>query len=413
MHSHSIKDLWDLPELKIIATTKINHQIFIDVMPIQSKQACSICAFENTTRRGIGYVRKVRHLEAFGCPVYLNLPAIRMSCTACFAHFVWVYECVAPKKRYTKAFEATLPKQAIGATITHTSRVANTPSTTVARIVRSWKMEEATRVQKICQKKALACHNLVLGIDDFAIRKGHTYNTGLHDLRGGTFLDVIPGRRIEELHAYFNTQSTLCALKPVAIVMDLAKAYHTFAKKMYPAAIRIADRYHVNRYVTEALQAVRKSVQKQLAPYAKKDLKQHFRILGKRRDQLKNDEKNSLHRLLQYAEILHQVYSWKEAFIEWYDCSSTYELAKKGFGRWLAKGTTIKHPAVESCLLTMRNWQEEICNYHQLRFTNAAVEGKNNLIKALQRRHFFTRNPQHYKETILLECNAEWIQYGS
>jgi len=128
---------------------------------------------------------------------------------------------------------------------------------------------------------------------------------------------------------------------------------------------------------------------------------------------LKNDEKNILHRLLQYAEILHQVYSWKEAFIEWYDCSSTYELAKKGFERWLAQGTTIKHPAVESCLLTMRNWQEEICNYHQLRFTNAAVEGKNNLIKALQRRHFFTRNPQHYKETILLECNAEWIQYGS
>ncbi|MDQ0171521.1 hypothetical protein J2T19_002983 [Paenibacillus tundrae] len=26
--------------------------------------------------------------------------------------------------------------------------------------------------------------DLVLGIDDFAIKKGHTYNTGIHDLRG-------------------------------------------------------------------------------------------------------------------------------------------------------------------------------------------------------------------------------------
>jgi len=68
---------------------------------------------------------------------------------------------------------------------------------------------------------------------------------------------------------------------------------------------------------------------------------------------------------------------------------------------------------VQDYLQTMHNWQDEICNYHQLRFTNAAVEGKNNLIKALQRRHFFTRNPQHYKETILLECHAEWIEYGS
>ena len=117
----------------------------------------------------------------------------------------------------------------------------------------------------------------------------------------------------------------------------MAKAYHTFAENMYPTAIRIADRYHVNRYVTEALQAVRKFVQKQLSPFAKKDLKQHFRILGKRRDQLEDVEKRILHRLLQYTEILHQVYIWKEAFIEWYDCSCTYELAKKSFERWLGK----------------------------------------------------------------------------
>ena len=41
--------------------------------------------------------------------------------------------------------------------------------------------------------------------------------------------------------------------------MDLAKGYHAFIKEIYPSAIRIADRFHVNRYVTEALQLVRKS----------------------------------------------------------------------------------------------------------------------------------------------------------
>ncbi|TYR80508.1 transposase [Priestia megaterium] len=50
----------------------------------------------------------------------------------------------------------------------------------------------------------------------------------------------------------------------------------------------------------------------------------------------------------------------------------------------------------------MKNWQEEICNYHSLRFTNAVVEGKNNKIKALQRRHYFTRNPNCYKQRISL-----------
>ena len=413
MHSHSIKDLLDLPELFVLSSVKIDGQIWIEAHPVVSRQACPICASSKTIRRGMGSMRNVRHLDAFGCTVYLKLPAIRLYCPACCAHFVWSYDCVGPKKRYTKAFEAALPKQVVGATVTHTARVTNTPATTISRVVRGWKTNEAARIQKHCQAQAEAHPRLVLGIDDFAIRKGHTYNTGLHDLRNGNFLDIIPGRTIEELQAYFSAQPALCALQPVAIVMDLAQGYHTFATEMYPSAIRIADRYHVNRYVTEALQKVRKSVQKKLAPHAKKELKKYFRILGKRNDQLTAKEQTILRRLLGYSPLLRQIYQWKEAFIEWYDCSATYLLAKKGFVRWLKVGELIDHPAVKDCLSTMKNWQEEICNYHQLRFTNAAVEGKNNLIKALQRRHFFTRNPQHYKETILIECNAEKIHYGS
>jgi transposase len=42
---------------------------------------------------------------------------------------------------------------------------------------------------------------------------------------------------------------------------------------VYPKAIRNADRFHVNRYITEALQEVRKMVQMDLAPQAKKQLK--------------------------------------------------------------------------------------------------------------------------------------------
>ncbi|RSL29725.1 hypothetical protein D7Z54_29810 [Salibacterium salarium] len=62
----------------------------------------------------------------------------------------------------------------------------------------------------------------------------------------------------------------------------------------------------------------------------------------------------------------------------------------------------------EDLLKTMQTWQEEICNYHRLRYTNAAVEGKNNKIKALQRRHYFTRNSEGYKQRILLrEIKAE------
>ena len=264
MHAHSIKVLLNLSELNVCHIQKEHDQVLIEMVPIDSTQSCPICASGQTIRRGTAYQRKVRHLAAFGQRVYLLLPAIRLTCKDCHAHFVWHYDCVAPKKRYTKAFEASLPKQAIGATVAHAARLSETPPTTVHRVVRQWMAAESVRVQKRCEQQAKASTGLVLGLDDFAIRKGHRYNTGLHDLRGGTFLDVIPDRTIEELQAYDQAKPIWCTLNPVAVVIDLAQGYHTFVKEMYRNAIRIADRFHVNRYVTDAIQNTRKYIQKSL-----------------------------------------------------------------------------------------------------------------------------------------------------
>lgn len=409
MHSHFTNLLLDLKELSISRVEKEHHDCFIHVQPNDDLQPCPQCHGIEVIRKGIAYQRKVRHLSAFGHRVFLFMPSIRMMCKHCEASFVWQYECVASGKRYTKQFEASLPHQVLGATVTHSAKQTQTPATTVERVFKQWMERESAQVQAVCKEKAEESSQLVLGIDDFAIRKGHTYNMGLHDLRGGTFLDVIPGRKLEELRAYYQENPLWADLQPTAVVMDLAKGYHTFIKEVYPSATRIADRFHVNRYVTEALQLVRKEVQKDLTPRARQQLKQNHRLLGKRNDQLSDKEVGLVNQCLQYSEVLRAVYEWKEAFITWYDCSASHALAEVGFARWLDQGEQIEHPAIKECLKTMKNWQEEICNYHHLRFTNATVEGRNNKIKALQRRHYFTRNPKHYKQRILLECNEELL----
>lgn len=375
MHSQFSSILLDLPELNIGQIQKQNQEIFIHASPTEYTQPCPTCSSDQTIRKGIAYTRKIRHLSAFDQRVFLLLPAIRLSCCDCHASFVWQYECVAPKKRYTKAFEASLPKHVVGSTVKHASKVTETPASTVERVFKTWMEKESHRIQTECIEKAQASNQLILGIDDFAIRKGHTYNTGLHDLRGEALLDVISGRTLEELRSHYRVHPELAALQPTAVVMDLAKGYHNFIKEAYPAAIRIADRFHVNRYVTEALQLVRKQVQKILSTFARLQLKQNHRILGKRYDQLSDQEQITLRQLLHYSETLRAVYEWKESLIEWYDCSSTFHHAQQGFLRWLNQGKQIDHTAVHDCLKTMTNWQEEICNYHQLRYTNAAVEG--------------------------------------
>jgi transposase len=55
---------------------------------------------------------------------------------------------------------------------------------------------ESERLSKRAWKQANESSGLVLGVDDFAIRKGHTYNTGIHDLKGETLLDLLSGRKL-------------------------------------------------------------------------------------------------------------------------------------------------------------------------------------------------------------------------
>ena len=62
-------------------------------------------------------------------------------------------------------------------------------------------------------------------------------------------------------------------------------------------------------------------------------------------------------------------------------------------------------------LKTFENWSIEISNYHSGRFTNAAVEGRNNKIKTLQRRCYFLRNRKSYEYRTYLECNSRFMEF--
>lgn len=169
---------------------------------------------------------------------------------------------------------------------------------------------------------AINSSKLVIGIDDFAIRKGHTYNTAIHDLRNGTLLTVVCGRKYDELITNENLRQIVDIVSPFAVVMDLAKSYHNFAKEVFPTAIRIADRFHVNRYITDALHSIRKRVRKNLNPYQSKFLKHNKKLLEKRNDSLSNAEQTLLERILQLSLELKESYWFKEALIEWYDYSN-------------------------------------------------------------------------------------------
>ncbi|QTH46737.1 ISL3 family transposase [Cohnella sp. LGH] len=407
MQTQYINEWLDIPELKIHQLLSIHDdEVHIEALPLDDKQICPCCDSDQAViRKGSNGMRTVRHLSVFEKKTYLHVPTIRMFCSNCEAGFVWAYDFVGPKQRYSRLFRSHTVEQALGSTAAHGARIQQAPASTVQRMHNEAVPALCDALYKQVWEEAKETAELVLGVDDFAIKKGHTYNTGIHNLKGETMLDLLPGRKLEALRAYAQAHPEFLRLDPKAVVMDLAQAYHTWISECFPKAIRIADRFHVHGYVIESVQEVRKTVQPTLSPRAKTYLKANHRLLNPPAESLSEESAKKLDTMLNYSPLLRSMWEWKEAFTTWYDCSPNYTVAKLGFERWCTQGDQIDHAAVQSALKTMRNWQEEIVNYHQCRWTNATVEGRHNRIKAFQRRHYFTRNRSRYKAGILIECN--------
>jgi transposase len=89
----------------------------------------------------------------------------------------------------------------------------------------------------------------VLGVDDWAFRKGHRYGTILVDLEQHQIVELLPARSAEPVVEWLE------AHPGVEIVSrDRAPAYAEAARKGAPQAVQVADRWHLIQNLVEALE---------------------------------------------------------------------------------------------------------------------------------------------------------------
>ena len=342
-------------------------------------------------------MRRIRDLSCGDTRVYLEIEIRRVWCRRCGAVKQEKLPWLADNPFYTKRFAFFVGRRCRTATLRDVARELHLDWKTVKELDKQYRQEQLRRAGTPGPKS--------IGIDEIAIRKGHTYRIVVSDLARRRVLWFGGQDRSEASMDMF--YAWLGAKKSQRIrlaVMDMWKPFRTSTRKAEhaPQAQILFDKFHILRHLNEALDQVRKREYTRLQGQERQFIKGQKYTLLSRRENLSLDGRRALKLLLRANKRLQTAYLLKESFGQLWDYQQA-GWARRFFENWCAalKWQRLK-PYEKFAALVERHWDGIAAYCHpENKVALGFVEGLNNKIRVIQRRAYGLRDEEYLRLKIL------------
>ncbi len=242
-----------------------------------------------------------------------------------------------------------------------------------------------------------------IGMDEKSFLKGHDYITVMTDSEGKRILDVTKDRKNESVDALWGTLTDKQKDNVEAVSMDFWKPFVTGAEKHVPNAAIVHDKFHIMKYMNEAVDKVRRNENKRLMSQDKKTLtgtkylwlknKSNFTERNKRDFKILSRNQLAVGRAWNRKELLKLLWNYK------YEAS-----ARKYFKKWYFSATHSRLKPIIDVAKMLKRHIEYIFTYTKHRITNAYAEGINSTIQHIKATARGFRNFDNYRSSILFYC---------
>lgn len=231
-----------------------------------------------------------------------------------------------------------------------------------------------------------------IGVDEIQYAKGHQYLTLVYQIDAGLrrLLYVNEKRTAKTLLRFFYRFGKERCQRIKAVCSDLWKPYLKVIKRKLPKCVHILDRFHVMKYLNDAVDKTRREEKARLERDGYEPILEKSRwCLLKGKKKQKSSQLAKLRELLQYNLRTVRCYLLKEAFQHLW----TYKTRRgaEGFLKtWLARAMRSKLPELKKVAKSLRKHQDILLNYFSVkeRLSNSVVEGFNLKAKLTMRKSY-------------------------